>query len=489
MQIFSPIFWTFIFSIVLVIFDAFTKKESRINIIVAVLALFFIIYSGFANITAAIFGCATCSPLPAEIGTFTSGMLNFSKLSTVFDIIYCIAALLVIIFSKEYLSKVYNDYKEYYSLIFFSVFGMMCISHSNNLVVLFLGIETMSISFYALTGLLRNRISAVEGSLKYFLLGSFASGFLLYGIAMIYGATETMYYQDIAASILNMNAVPLFLKLGIGLLLVGFLFKVAVFPFHQWAPDVYQASASPISGLMSTAGKIAALSGFIGIVLAIMPTDTLQPSILSLNASIQLIIAIAAAATMLIGNITALSQKNIKRMLAYSSVGHAGYMLMGIIANTNEGITSIVFYSLAYTFTQIGAFIVVSILERKDEAYQLLSDYAGLSKRYPFISACMAIFMFSLAGMPPFAGFFGKYFLFKAAIDAGFTWLTIIAVITSLISVYFYLSVIVQMYFKENESNIELEKHNFSNLALVITLLGVIFIGLLPLIDFSKYLF
>jgi NADH-quinone oxidoreductase subunit N len=286
-----------------------------------------------------------------------------------------------------------------------------------------------------------------------------------------------------------MNAVPLFLKLGIGLLLVGFLFKVAVFPFHQWAPDVYQAAASPVSGLMSTAGKVAALSGLIGIVLAIMPTDTLQPSILYLNANIQLIVAIAAAATMLIGNITALSQKNIKRMLAYSSVGHAGYMLMGIISNTNEGISSIVFYSLAYIFTQIGAFIVVSILERKDESYQLLSDYAGLSKRYPFISACMAIFMFSLAGMPPFAGFFGKYFLFKAAIDAGFTWLTIIAVITSLISVYFYLSVIVQMYFKENESSIELEKHNFSNLALVITLIGVIFIGLLPLIDFSKYLF
>jgi NADH-quinone oxidoreductase subunit N len=414
-------------------------------------------------------------------------------------------------FSNEYMSKVYAAHKEYYSLLFFAIFGMMCIAHSNNLIVLFIGIETMSITFYGLTGFLRNRETAVEGALKYFLLGSFASGFLLYGIAMLYGATGSMDYTIISESIQNMQFMPIYLKLGVALLLIGLLFKVAAFPFHQWAPDVYQAAASPISGFMSTAGKIAALSGFIGIASAIMSpnitsipfTDsiygiinaipyvntmdieipTISLGLTPVTQQMQLLIAIIAALTMLIGNITAVRQTNIKRMLAYSSVGHAGYMLMGIVANSVDGISGILYYSIAYTLTQIGAFAVISILERKDESCLNITDYAGLSKAYPALSAMMAIFMFSLAGIPPFAGFFGKYFIFKAAIESGFTWLTIVAVFTSIIACYFYLSVIVQMYFRENESDIILERHTLSKFTVVFAAICILIIGVFPLID------
>ena len=485
-QNFPPIYWTFVFSILLVIVDAFTKKESKINANLAIVALIFIMYQAFSSI----FIQQNTDETPTYFfSEFSKNMLNFNNLSTTFDIIFCLAGLLVILSTKEYLTKVYQHHKEFYSLIFFAIFGMMCIAHSNNLVVLFLGIETMSITFYVLTGFVRNRESSVEGALKYFLLGAFATGFLLYGMAMIYGATGSMYYDEITASILNLLAMPMYLKLGIGLMVIGLLFKVAAFPFHQWAPDVYQAAATPISGFMSTAGKVAAVAGFIGIAYSVMPTDTLQDSILNLNYNIKLLVGIVAALTMLIGNITALSQKNIKRMLAYSSVGHAGYMLMGVVANSYDGISSIVYYSLAYTFTQIGAFTVIAILEKKDETNLEVTDYAGLAKSHPYLAAMMAMFMFSLAGIPPFAGFFGKYFLFKAAIDAGFTWLTIIAVITSVISVYFYLSVIVQMYFKDREDSLVLEKFTNSRFVVTVAALGILLFGLFPIIDFATNLF
>ena len=485
-QTFPPIYWMFAFSILLVIVDAFTKKESKLNCYLAIGALIFVIYQALFNVLLQPNSEATSTYFFSD---FAGSMLNFGKLQEAFNIIFCLAGLLVIISMKEYLTKVYQHYKEFYSLIFFAIFGMMCIAHSNNLVVLFLGIETMSITFYALTGFVRNRETAVEGALKYFLLGAFASGFLLYGMAMIYGATGTMYYSEISASILSLQATPMYLKLGIGLTVIGLLFKVSAFPFHQWAPDVYQAAATPITGFMSTAGKVAALAGFIGVAYAVMPSDTVEMSILNLNNNIKIIIAVVAALTMLIGNITALQQKNIKRMLAYSSVGHAGYMLMGIVADSYDGISAMVYYSLAYTFTQIGAFTVIAILERKDESNLNISDYAGLAKSQPFLAVMMAMFMFSLAGIPPFAGFFGKYFIFKAAIDAGFTWLTVVAVITSVIAVYFYLSVIVQMYFRDREDILQLEKSPKARITVALSAIGIILFALYPLMDFANILF
>lgn len=487
-----PIYWMFLFTIAYAIVDAFTKKETKLTITPILL---FIIFLAFKNILIPI-DTAETSLL---IG-FAKGMLNFSKLANVFDIIFCVGGILITISAREHFSKIYENHKEFNALLLVSIFGMMCIAHSNNLVILFLGIETMSIPFYVLTGFVRNREKAVEGALKYFLLGAFATGFLLYGIAMIYGATGSMYYPEISLSIMATAFNPLYLKLGIGLLIIGLLFKVAAFPFHQWAPDVYTAASSPVAGFMSTTGKVAALSGFIGILSVLMPNNLFEDAFFEestffLNQNIQLIIACVAAVTMLVGNITAISQKNIKRMLAYSSVGHAGYMLMGIVANSHEGTTGIIFYSLAYTFTQIGAFAVISALEKKDEMNLEISDYAGIAKSQPFLATAMAMFMFSLAGIPPFAGFFGKYFLFKAAIDAGFTWLTIVAVVASVISVYFYLSVIVQMYFKDKSADSAVIEDcamiRNAKISVVLSVFGIIIFGLFPnfVIDFVSNLF
>jgi NADH-quinone oxidoreductase subunit N len=469
------IYWTFALAILLIIVDAFTKKESKLQMVVAFFGLCFIIAQSIFSIC----NETVATETSLVIKDFDKGMLIFNDLTYYFDILFCLAGILTIAVSKDYLFKVYENYKEHYSLLIFAIFGMMCIAHSNNLIVLFLGIETMSVTFYAMTGFLKRRKTAVEGALKYFLLGAFATGFLLYGMAMLYGSTGSMDYQLINASIASQEAIPLYLKLGIGLLLIGLLFKVAAFPFHQWAPDVYQSAGTPTAGFMSTAGKVAALSGFIGIFIAIMPIDTIY------TAEVILIVAVASALTMLIGNITALKQTNIKRMLAYSSVGHAGYMLMGIVSNSAEGTAAILYYSLAYILTQIGAFTIIGIIETKEETGLTLSEYAGLSKRYPFLSATLSMFLFSLAGIPPFAGFFGKYYLFVSAINSGFTWLTIVAVITSIIACYFYLSVIVTMYFKseDNENILHIGKIKLSKATILIAAIGVVMISFIPFLD------
>ncbi len=485
------IYSAFALSILLVIVDALTKKESKLQMIVAFVGLCVIIAQSVYNIH---------SEVNLIAPDFVNGMLIFDNITAYFDILFCLAGLLTIAVSKDYLSKVYENYKEHYSLLMFAIFGMMCIAHSNNLVVLFLGIETMSVTFYAMTGFLRKRQTAVEGALKYFLLGAFASGFLLYGMAMLYGATGSMCYDVIKSEIFLVMATPLYLKLGLGLLVIGLLFKVAAFPFHQWAPDVYQAAGTPTAAFMSSAGKIAALSGFVGIFrLAIskcavseIANITSEVKAMSFDANLLtteviLVIAIVAALTMLVGNITALRQTNIKRMLAYSSVGHAGYMLMGIVSNSQAGTNAILYYSLAYILTQIGAFAVISIIETKEETGLTLSEYAGLSKKYPFLAATLSMFLFSLAGIPPFAGFFGKYYLFVSAINSGFTWLAIVAVITSIIACYFYLSIIVAMYFRETTDSLEfanLDKSTLTKAAILLASISIIVISFIPFSDF-----
>ena len=485
-QIALPLLCAFILILVLVIFDAFTSKNKNINLLISIGGLIFIgVAAGYS---------LYISPnlyIPEQnVDFFSKNMFAFGGFTAIFDIIFVIGSILTLFLTKDYFYRTYNTYKELYTIIISSVFGMMCIAHSNNFIILFLGIETMSIPFYVLTGYTRDRGSSVEGALKYFFLGAFASAFLLYGISMIYGATGTLYYNEVQYYITNITTYPLYLKLGIGLLLVGILFKISAFPFHQWAPDVYQAAPTPLSGFLSTVGKAAAGVAFISIVRVILPHNS-KDLILNVNNNVQFMIAIIAAATMLIGNITALAQKNIKRMLAYSSIGHAGYLLMGIVANTVNGYSGILYYSLAYTLTQIGAFSILSVIEGKNETNLMIDDYSGISKKHPILAMAMAMFMFSLAGIPPFAGFFGKYFLFKSAIETGFTWLTIIAIITSIISVYYYLSIVIKMYFKDSNYDLIIENSKLSNLSIFISAFGILFIGIFSylFIDYIPQLF
>lgn len=402
-----------------------------------------------------------------------NGMISVGGFANYFDVLFCGAGIMAMLAARPYLQREESELDEFYTLLVSSVSGMMFMAHANNLLVLFVGIELMSISFYVMAGFLRTNIRSIEAGLKYFLLGAFASGFLVYGMALIYGATGSLQFDVIAKNIHD-GAVnfPMLLAIGAVLMTVALGFKVAAFPFHQWAPDVYEGAPSVVTAFMSTAGKSAAFAAFITVFSALMPHGT------ALTPKLQNMLAVVSAITMLIGNITAISQTNVKRMLAYSSVAHAGYLLMGIVANSADGYFAIVFYVTSYVFMQLGAFVVVGILERGNEQHLQISDYAGLAKREPALAFAMAVFMFALAGIPPLAGFFGKYLLFVSAIDAGYLWLTLVAVLASVVSAYFYLGLIVKMYFSEPQGSHEPSRSGLAGITVAVTAAASIALGL-----------
>ncbi len=485
-----PLILIIALSVIVLLVDAFTGKNKAIAYYFTILSLIVVGISAAFTINV--------SPEQLKIDTpITGDSIVFGGYAAFFDIIFCVAGLLTLFASKNYMLKEYEEYKEYYSLIMFAVAGMMFIAHAKNLLMIFIGIELMSIVFYVLAGFIRTRAVAVEAALKYFLLGSFATGFLLYGIAMIYGATSTLVLPQILDSIIQGNADITYIRIGFGLILVGLAFKTAAFPFHQWAPDVYHGAPSTSTGFMSTAGKAAALIAFIIVAKAVIPTtiaiesiSTGSLEITKFSETARLIIAVIAGFTMIIGNISAVVQKNVKRMLAYSSVAHAGYLLMGIVANNQDGWAGIMFYATAYTFMQLGAFIIVGIIEDNNSRMDF-DDYAGLYKSHPWYAALMAIFMFSLAGLPPFAGFPGKYMLFISVIESGYLWLTIVAVISTIISIYFYIGLVLTMYFKTSEHSLEIRDISSTKISLIISAIFIFILGILPnsLIDLAKSLF
>lgn len=406
-------------------------------------------------------------------GTTFQDMITLGGVANYFDVLFCSAGVLTMLAARPYLQREGAELDEFYTLLVSATAGMMLMAHANNLLVLFVGIELMSITFYVMAGFLRTNIRSVEASLKYFLLGAFASGFLVYGMSLIYGATGSLQY-DVIRGVVAQNATnfPTLFAVGTVLMAVAMSFKIAAFPFHQWAPDVYEGSPTVVTAFMSTAGKAAAFSAFVALFIALMPgTSALTPQL-------QLMLAAVSAITMLVGNITAVVQSNIKRMLAYSSIAHAGYLLMGIVSNSADGYSGIAFYVTSYVFMQLGAFIVVGVLERGNDSLLEINDYAGLAKREPMLAFAMAVFMLSLAGIPPFAGFFGKYLLFVAAVESGFTWLTIVAVASSVISAYFYLGLIVKMYFTEATGEREPAASGLAGITLVVTTAVSIVLGL-----------
>jgi len=413
--------------------------------------------------------------------SYTKHSLNFTQVSYFFDAIFCIAGILTLLASRPYLIRENVEETEYYNLILYAIAGMMIIVHSNHMLTAFIGIETMSLTFYVLAGYFRFNKKSVESAMKYFLLGAFATGFLVYGMAMIYGATGSMQFDIISSQIASgeLNSI-LYLNLGFGMLVVGLAFKMAIFPFHQWAPDVYTGAPTVVTAFMSTAGKAAAVIIFILIAKALLPLSEVA-EVINNTENAKTVLAILSAVTMLVGNITAVVQKNVKRMLAFSSVAHAGYLMMGLVANTAEGWKAAIFYITAYVFMQIGAFILVSIFERDKKKNLEFSDYSGLYKSNPMMAVMMAIFMLSLAGIPPLAGFFGKYLLFIAAIKAGFTWLTLVAVVSSVISMYFYIGLIKSMWFDEAEEGVTMENTSLSaSIPVYLSTIFVVVFGILP---------
>lgn len=400
------------------------------------------------------------------------GMIASGGIANIFHFIFNFGAAIVVLISVDYLKKVETYYGEFYILLQSAVLGMMMMASAKDLIMIFIGLEQMSVCFYILAGFNRKKIQSNEAGLKYFLLGAFATGFIVYGIALIYGSATTMNLEIIYANFKSLSNSPLFI-VGLLLFIIGFAFKVAAFPFHMWVPDVYQGSPTNVTALMSTGGKAAAFSSLI-IVLIPLSATGLTKNIFSP------FIAVIAALSMIYGSIVAIAQTDIKRMLAYSSIAHAGYMLIGISAGNATGFAGIIFYLAAYTFMNLGAFGIVALIEGKEDANLGINSYSGLGNRNRFLAALLAVFMFALSGIPPFAGFFGKYYVFISAIKANQTWLAIVGVISSVISVYFYLRIVVLMYFKEIENYFIIQKSNTALLGIVISALIVILLGIFP---------
>jgi len=403
-------------------------------------------------------------------GLSFGGMVIHGGYGNFFGAFFCFVSFFTVVLSRSYFERQKYHRGEFYILLLFATIGMMLIASANDLIIIFLGIELMSVCLYVLAGFIRTKDRANEAALKYFLLGAFSTGFLLYGIALIYGAVGSTNLTMIRNVFANVSTHILFV-LGVGFLLIGLAFKAAAVPFHMWAPDVYEGAPTPVTAFMSTGAKAAAFAAFI--TLFIRTFDFI-------GGEVNELLAILAAASMILGNIVAIAQSNVKRMLAYSSIAHAGYMLAGIATGMLDGQVGVMFYLAAYAIMNLGAFAIISLVEREGDQKLLLDDYAGLSSSQPLLAVLMAIFMFALAGVPPFAGFFGKYYIFLAAIKAKMIWLAIIGVLTSLVSAYYYLRLVVLMFFREGRSDVEIPPSRIVVTMIVVSALLVLLLGLFP---------
>ena len=405
-------------------------------------------------------------------GLAFSNMVRVDSFSVFFHFLVIAIAGVVMLSSFEYMAVQRIRAGEYYALILFGTVGMALMSSAVELVLIFVALEISSISTYILTGFRRNEASSSESSLKYFLLGSFATAFFLYGVAMIFGATGSTNIDLIRQS-LQAGPVQLLVYVAMALMFVGLGFKVAAAPFHIWTPDVYEGAPAPVVGFMSTAPKAAAFAVLLRVVYAINAPGRFW------------LIWVAAAFSMTLGNVGALVQTNVKRMLAYSSIAHAGYLLVAFAMTTPDdsvgGISAAMFYTAAYAAMNVGAFAVVSHFANAGERYVTLEDYEGLGRSSPLLAATFTIFLLSLIGIPMTGGFFAKFYVFSAAMKANLTWLTIIGVINSAIGAYYYLRIIVVMYMRESRKEMPANPIPFGlGVALAISVAATLYLGLLP---------
>jgi NADH-quinone oxidoreductase subunit N len=412
-------------------------------------------------------------------GAFFSGTFNLDPFSIFFKFVFFIACGLGILVSINYLKTQDIHRGEYYALMLFATSGMMLMASAADLITLYLGLELMAMSIYILAGFMRHDNRSNEAAIKYLLLGAFSSGIMLYGMSLLYGLTGTTNLAEILAFLRTADLNNPVIYLAMIMLVVSFGFKVAAVPFHMWVPDVYEGAPTPVTAFMSAGPKVAGFAVLLRVFLY-----SLEP----LHAHSTAIISGLALLTMAVGNIMALSQTNIKRMLAYSSIAHAGYALVGLAAGGPDGAASVMLYVCIYALMNMGAFGVVIMLRKAGERGEEITDFAGLGKTNKTAAFLMLIFMFSLTGIPPTAGFIGKFYIFKSAVQSGLVWLAVAGVIFSSISAYFYLRVIMVMYMKEPKETIELTTSPSLALALAISVTAVIYIGVLPsqLLDYAR---
>lgn len=417
-----------------------------------------------------------------------NGMIANDSLRLSFSFVFLLVSAMTILISSVWAERETIPVGEYHALLLFATFGMMMMSAGNDLVIIFLGLETLSIATYVMAGLRKGDLRSNESAMKYFILGSFASAFLLYGMALTYGATGSTNLTVIASKVGGAN-FPGLLLVGGALMLIGFGFKIAMAPFHVWTPDVYEGAPSPVTGFMATGPKAAAFASFTRVFILGFPLIAGIPASAYLHESWITVVAVLAMLTMLIGNITAVMQNNVKRMLAYSSIAHAGYALVGLIGAgvtrsetaRNEAVAAVAFYMLTYAVTTLGAFAIVTLLSQKNDRRMEFEDYNGIGFRSPALAFTLSLFMLSLLGMPLTAGFLGKVLVFRPALEAAsplLNILVVVAVVNTAISAYYYLRLIVVMFFRERTTDwVRPAIPAALTVALVAAVIGVFYLG------------
>jgi NADH-quinone oxidoreductase subunit N len=408
-------------------------------------------------------------------GTFFGGMYEISPITRIFDMTFLLAAVLATLFARDYLEREGIDGGEFYALLMWGTVGLMMMAKGLDLLVVILGLELLSICIFILVGYHRRLPVSNEASLKYFLMGAFATGFILYGTALFYGVTQSTNFitmGDWFHANAGAAANPM-LSIAFVLLMSGLGFKLALAPFHGWAPDVYQGAPSPVAGWLSVAPKAATLIALVRIFAALAP-------VLPHTQWMKMIAALSVL-SMIVGNSVAIVQRDLKRMLAYSGIAHVGYMMIAMLTVTDDSVAAIAVYTMVYALMNIGAFGVVSLLSKNQNDPQTIDDIAGLFWRRPFYGLAMTICMFSLAGLPPTAGFMSKFYIFKTAIQSGHTTVAIIGILTSIVSVYYYLRVVYFIFMKEStEATPAMVGGIFATGALAISIIGLLGFGLFP---------
>jgi NADH-quinone oxidoreductase subunit N len=411
-------------------------------------------------------------PMAANRGQWYSNLWIVDDYDVFLSFVFLLIAAITILTSADYLRRENMNHPEFYALLLFATSGMLMMAASNELIMVFLGLEILSIATYIMAGFRRTDLKSNESALKYFLLGSFSSAFFLYGVALIFGATGSTNLIGIAESLRSSQVPTSLVELSAALILIALCFKVAVAPFHIWTPDVYEGAPTPVTGFMSVGPKAAGFAVLFRIFLTAFP---------AIQARWGSAIYMIAALTMILGNVIAVVQPNIKRMLAYSSIAHAGYVAVALAAISKRGVSAALFYLLAYSLMNLGAFAIVTMLGRSEDKLVNLTDYAGLAAKRPGLAALLSIFLLSLAGVPGTAGFAGKFFIFRAALESRLVWLTIIGVMTTVVSFYYYLYVIVQMYMREpKEEFSDVPVPGSVKIVLVVSAVGTLYLGVLP---------
>ncbi len=467
-----------IFGIILMLFDSYKPNRLRITGMISIVGI----------IASAIALWSLWSD-PNSTNSAFNGMIVMDGLRLSFTLVFLFVTAITILISSVWVERENVPAGEYHCMLLFATVGMMFMASGNDMVVIFLGLETLSIATYVMAGMRKRDLRSNESAMKYFILGSYASAFLLYGMALIYGATGTTNITEIASKIGD-SSFPALLLVGGAMLLIGFGFKIATVPFHVWTPDVYEGAPTPVTAFMAAGPKAAGFASFIRIFVLGFPIIAGVQATQYLHDTWITTLTVMAALTMTVGNIAAIVQNNVKRMLAYSSIAHAGYALVGFIgagvattiAGRDEAVASVAFYMLTYAVTNLGAFAVVTLVGQKNDRRTEFEDYNGIGFKSPVLAFTLSLFMLSLLGLPLTAGFIGKVLVFRPALEAGSAMLTvlvIIAVINTAISAYFYLRLIVVMFFKERTTDwVKPEIPAAVGIVLVVTVLGVFLLGI-----------